>query len=659
MNGFGPFVSRSCGSARTGRVGGGRSPVRLFSGCAARRARPGGGCGWPARGPAAGAGGPGPVGDGRLAAGAFIFYNTNILNPTRRSHEERAESADYENAATSRSRGGAAARRLARCGWTSSFPSEAPRPARQAPARQQDGRADDGVQPSIPSEAGFIRCPASVRRSGRQDTRPVYYTYALHAAARRGLAGLQFEVGWSRAASATTAPRRRWWRTAPFSTAPALPIWATWRTPSSEDARRARRGARAQGAHGGRDDLEARREHVHLRRPDWISFEATVSTSPTRSPWRPATSSASGRRKPALLPLHDGRADPGFCAFLSARYQVRRDFAWNDMSWHRGLLPPGRIAYNVDRMIDSVKKSLDYFTKNFGPYQHRQVRILEFPRTELCPVVSEHDPLLRSDRFHRKEEGTKDIDYPFYVTAHEVAHQWWAHQVIGGNVQGCTLLPRRSRSTRHSWSWRRSTARKRCASSSTYELDNYLRGRGGERERRTAARAGRESAVHPLSQRQRLMYALRDYIGEGHAQPSPGEVRLRQEASTAAVHDVSANCWQVTCARPPRPDLQHVRLDEPLRRNIDACTTRSRHRGEHLHPRHPTAGTTSRSTCRRGNLRTTIRATKSGGCDARSGRRRGLLPRSNAEKSGEGKPAPLLPSTSTASGAHHIERDRR
>jgi len=30
----------------------------------------------------------------------------------------------------------------------------------------------------------------------------------------------------------------------------------------------------------------------------------------------------------------------------------------------------------------------------------------------------------------------EDLDYPFYV----VAHQLWAHQVIGGNVQGSTLM---------------------------------------------------------------------------------------------------------------------------------------------------------------------------------------------------------------------------
>ncbi len=33
------------------------------------------------------------------------------------------------------------------------------------------------------------------------------------------------------------------------------------------------------------------------------------------------------------------------------------------------------------------------------------------------------------------------VDYPFYVTAHEVAHRWWAHQSqFGGNVQGATLM---------------------------------------------------------------------------------------------------------------------------------------------------------------------------------------------------------------------------
>jgi ABC-2 type transport system permease protein len=28
----------------------------------------------------------------------------------------------------------------------------------------------------------------------------------------------------------------------------------------------------------------------------------------------------------------------------------------------------------------------------------------------------------------------------FYVVAHEMGHQWWAHQVMGADMQGSTLL---------------------------------------------------------------------------------------------------------------------------------------------------------------------------------------------------------------------------
>ena len=40
-----------------------------------------------------------------------------------------------------------------------------------------------------------------------------------------------------------------------------------------------------------------------------------------------------------------------------------------------------------------------------------------------------------------------DIDYPFFVTAHEVAHQWWGHQVAPADVQGAAMLSETLRST--------------------------------------------------------------------------------------------------------------------------------------------------------------------------------------------------------------------
>jgi len=31
-------------------------------------------------------------------------------------------------------------------------------------------------------------------------------------------------------------------------------------------------------------------------------------------------------------------------------------------------------------MLDAIQKSLEYYTTNFGPYYHKQARIIEFPR---------------------------------------------------------------------------------------------------------------------------------------------------------------------------------------------------------------------------------------------------------------------------------------
>src|SRR5690606_41955380 len=70
-----------------------------------------------------------------------------------------------------------------------------------------------------------------------------------------------------------------------------------------------------------------------------------------------------------------------FHATLSAEWEVRK-----------GAYKPGTPdelpievyyhpahPYNVDRLIESVQKSLAYYEANFSPYQHKQVRILEFP----------------------------------------------------------------------------------------------------------------------------------------------------------------------------------------------------------------------------------------------------------------------------------------
>jgi len=78
-----------------------------------------------------------------------------------------------------------------------------------------------------------------------------------------------------------------------------------------------------------------------------------------------------------------------------------------------------------------MKKSLDYFTVNFSPYQHKQVRILEFPRyARFAQSFPNTIPFSESIGFIARVDKPDDVDYPFYVTAHEVAHQWW-YSLVG------------------------------------------------------------------------------------------------------------------------------------------------------------------------------------------------------------------------------------
>ncbi|MGZ3884265.1 MAG: ABC transporter permease, partial [Bacteroidia bacterium] len=187
-------------------------------------------------------------------------------------------------------------------------------------------------------------------------------------------------------------------------------------------------------------DLEARMNNGISRDADWIRFESVVSTEEGQTAIAPGYLlkdwTENGRHY-----FHYKMDCPilNFYAFLSAKYDVKKD-KWVDpkhperpvnieVYYHKGH------EYNLDKMINSIKKSLTYYTENFSPYQHRQVRIIEFPRyATFAQSFPNTIPFSEGIGFIAKI-NTKDplsIDYPFYVTAHEVAHQWF-YGMLGSN----------------------------------------------------------------------------------------------------------------------------------------------------------------------------------------------------------------------------------
>jgi aminopeptidase N len=259
--------------------------------------------------------------------------------------------------------------------------------------------------------------------------------------------------------------------------------------------------------------MRARQDNYISNDADWIDFRATVSTSADQIAIAPGYLqrewTEGGRRYFAYAmdaPILN------FYSFLSARYAVKRD-RWKDVAievyYH-----PGH-EYNLERMIAATKKSLDYYTANFGPYQHRQVRILEFPRyATFAQSFPNTIPYSESLGFIARIEGPDAIDYPFYVTAHEVAHQWWAHQVIGGNVQGSTMLSETMSQYAALMVMEKEFGRANMKRFLKYELDSYLMGRAFEQKKELPLMLVENQQYIHYNKGSLAMYALRDVLGE-------------------------------------------------------------------------------------------------------------------------------------------------
>jgi aminopeptidase N len=116
--------------------------------------------------------------------------------------------------------------------------------------------------------------------------------------------------------------------------------------------------------------------------------------------------------------------------------------------------------------------------------------------------------------FNARLDGEEAIDYPFYATTHEVAHQWWGQQVVGANVQGAATLHESLAQYSALMVQEAEFGRRRTRRVLEYEHDWYLRGRAGERGvEPPLALVERQEYVY-YHKGALAMYALRDAVGE-------------------------------------------------------------------------------------------------------------------------------------------------
>jgi ABC-2 type transport system permease protein len=171
--------------------------------------------------------------------------------------------------------------------------------------------------------------------------------------------------------------------------------------------------------------------------------------------------------------------------------------------------------WNVQRMIESSKDSLDYFTQAFGPYQHKQLRIIEFPGyRSFAQSFANTVPYSENIGFISDLRDKREIDPVYYVTAHEVAHQWFGHQLNAANVQGSAVLSETLSQYAALMVMEKKYGEQKIRKFLTFELDSYLRGRANEYlEEMPLLRAENQPYIY-YRKGAVVMMALRDRIGE-------------------------------------------------------------------------------------------------------------------------------------------------
>ena len=250
---------------------------------------------------------------------------------------------------------------------------------------------------------------------------------------------------------------------------------------------------------------------------DWVNTDITISTVADQTPiapgYRVSDVTRDGRR---TVRFKSDAPILYFLSFQSAAY-AEKHAKWHDVDITVYYDP--KHPYEVDRMIAAAKASFDVYTKAFGPYQFHQFRFLEFPGYEnfaqsFANTVpwSESIGFIQDDRAIRAD--TDKIDLVTFVGAHEIGHQWWGHQLVSADMQGVTMPIETFAQYSAMLVMEHLYGPEHVRKFLKFELDAYLRRRGSEAiEELPLDRVENQDYIH-YRKGAVVMYRLKEELGE-------------------------------------------------------------------------------------------------------------------------------------------------
>lgn len=260
-------------------------------------------------------------------------------------------------------------------------------------------------------------------------------------------------------------------------------------------------------------DLASRQFNGLRHDADFVSTDITVTTEADQTPMAPGyevSNQLRGGRRVARF-VTEAPIMP-YLSIQSARYAVARDrYKGIDLA----IYYDPRHPWNIQRMDTAMKASLDYYQANFSPYQFRQLRFLEFPGyADFAQSFANTIPWSENLFFIADYRDPEKIDMVTYVGAHEIGHQWWAHQVIGADQQGGAMLSETFAQYSALMVMKRMYGEAQIRKFLKFELNSYLRARGGDPiEEQPLARVENQPYVY-YRKGSLVMYRLQNEIGE-------------------------------------------------------------------------------------------------------------------------------------------------
>jgi ABC-type transport system involved in multi-copper enzyme maturation permease subunit len=371
-----------------------------------------------------------------LALGGFIFYNTNVLNEYITDGELVQRRADYERR-YGKYEGIPQPQRTATKLRIEIHPGR-----RAATIRGSYRLVNRGVAPigSVHLEPAFhVDTRVTFDRPARvavADEKLGHFIYALDEPLQPGGSlTLNFDVRLERRGFRNSGLRASGAGAAivengSYFTSGALPVigYQPLRELWSADDRR-KHGLPRQVTLAAPGDIDP-----HLASVPPATFEAIIGTDANQVAVAPGelrrTWSEGGRRY-----FHYGSGLPinGTEAFFSADYAVHRE-RWKHVDL-QVFVHPGHREH-LERLLRSVRASLDYYSAQFGPYPYRFLQIVEQPGNFLGMGVDGSGVVTGGEGFFLLDPRGDGFDAIFEIAAHEMGHQWWGVQLKPALAEG-------------------------------------------------------------------------------------------------------------------------------------------------------------------------------------------------------------------------------